>query len=281
MNVPEEALQKSHAVWERMAPGWERKRDYLWGVTNPVGRSMVDALDLEPGATILDLACGPGDIGFLALEAAGPEGKLIATDFSAQMVEVARRRGEKLGLDRVEYREMNAEAMDLPDDSVDAIVCRWGFMLMLDPQTALKESRRVLRDSGRLSFSVWGTPEKNPWITVMGMVMTQEGHPPQGDPWGPGGMFSMADPKTIETMVKDAGFENVRTQEVPVEWTFADFDEIWSFVTELAGALAALVRELPEDKVGRLRASFEEAVQTFRHGDHFMIPGVTINALAS
>ena len=280
MSPSEEAFKKSHATWEEMAPGWERRRDYLWKVSGKVARAMVDGLELKPGATILELACGPADTGFLALEAAGDGSRLIATDFSANMVDVARRRGEKLGHDRVEYKVMNAEEMDLEDDSVDAIVCRWGFMLMLDPASALKESRRVLKDGGRLSLSVWGGPEKNPWITVMGMVMTQAGYPPQADPWGPGGMFSMSDPKTVESMAQKAGFKDVRTEEVSVEWTFADFAEIWSFVTELAGALSALVKELPETEVEKLKDAYEEASQTYRTDDGFMIPGVTVNAVA-
>jgi ubiquinone/menaquinone biosynthesis C-methylase UbiE len=263
-----------------MAPGWERERDYMWKVTNQVARSMVDALDLDEGATILELACGPADTGFTVLEKAGSTGRLIATDFAEQMVDVARRSAAERGITGIEFRVMNAESMDLPDDSVDAIVCRWGFMLMLDPASALRESRRVLREAGRLSFSVWGGPEKNPWITVMGMVMTQQGHPPQGDPWGPGGMFSLSDPSKIERMVKEAGFANVETKEVPVEWTFADFDEMWGFTTELAGALAALVQELPDDEVGELRRAYEEAVQPYRTSEGFAIPGVTINAVA-
>jgi ubiquinone/menaquinone biosynthesis C-methylase UbiE len=71
------------------------------------------------------------------------------------MVAAARRESERLGLANVEHREMDAERMDLDDDSVDGVLCRWGYMLMSDPATALAETRRVLRDGGRLSLSVW------------------------------------------------------------------------------------------------------------------------------
>ena len=276
----DEAQEKSHAVWERMAPGWERKGDYIWQTTNHVGRAMVEALELSPGDTVLDLACGPGDTGFLALETVGPSGRLIATDFSQNMVDVARRRAGDLGLENVDFKVMNAEDMDLPDDSVDAILCRWGFMLMLDPAAALRECRRVLRDSGRLSFSVWGGADKNPWVTNMGMVMTQQGHPPQGDPWGPGGMFSMAEPAKVEDMVKEAGFTTARTEEVPVEWRFSDFNEIWTFTTELAGALAAVLQNLEDDEVARIRDAYEEVAQVYKTDDGFVFPGVTVNAVA-
>ena len=54
---------------------------------------------------------------------------------------------------------MDAEKMDLEDDSVDGVICRWGYMLMADPAAALAETRRVLRDGGRLSLLGLGRGE--------------------------------------------------------------------------------------------------------------------------
>jgi len=68
------------------------------------------------------------------------------------MVAAARCESHRLGLANVEHREMDAERMDLEDDSVDGVLCRWGYMLMADPATALAETRRVLRAGGRLSL---------------------------------------------------------------------------------------------------------------------------------
>ena len=63
---------------------------------------------------------------------------------------------------------MDAEHMDLDDDSVDGVICRFGYMLMADPAAALAETRRVLRPGGRLVFSVWGPPDRNPWVSQLG-----------------------------------------------------------------------------------------------------------------
>ena len=106
---------------------------------------MLKALGPEPGQTILELAAGTGETGFAAARAIGPDGRLISTDFAPEMVAAARRASERLGLANVEHREMDAERMDLDDDSVDGVLCRWGYMLMADPATALAETRRVLR----------------------------------------------------------------------------------------------------------------------------------------
>ena len=78
------------------------------------------------------------------------------------MVDAARRRGAELGLENVDYRVLDAERMDLPDASVDGVLCRYGYMLMADPAAALAETRRVLKPGGRLSFAVVGAPEQQP-----------------------------------------------------------------------------------------------------------------------
>ena len=277
----EEAHEKSRAVWDEMAAGWERNREFMWNTTRHVAEWLVENVQAEKGDTILDLAGGPGDNGFLAAERVGPPGKVIETDFAPKMVETARRRAAKLGLDNVESSVLDAEKMDFADDSVDGIICRWGFMLMLDPQSALNECRRVLKDGGRLAVSVWGGPEKNPWLTVTGMTMKQLGHQPSSDPFGPGGMFSMADHDTIRSMLSEADFTDITIEEIPVDWTYGSFTEAWDFMTQVAGAIATLVEELPPDEIEKLRSAFERNVQTYRTDAGITLPGVTINVSAS
>lgn len=274
--------EESRAVWDDMAPGWDRNSEFMWRTTRHVAEWLVARVAPRPGDVILDLAGGPGDNGFLAADAVGPSGKVIETDFAPQMVDVARRRAAERGLANVEARVLDAQDMDLPDDAVDGIVCRWGFMLMLDPVAALGECRRVLRDGRRLAFSVWAGPEKNPWVTTTGMTLMQMGHEPGNDPFGPGGMFSMADPGTIRSLVSEAGFGAIEIEEMPVRWEYASFDEAWSFMTQVAGALAAVVRELPPENVATFRAALEANEEPFRtDGGGLSFPGLTINVVAT
>lgn len=272
---------KSRAVWDEMAAGWERNRDFMWRTTRHVASWLVENVGAKEGDTVLDLAGGPGDNGFLAAERVGSSGRVIETDFAPKMVDTARRRAQELGLDNVETRVLDAENMELEDDSVDGIICRWGFMLMQDPDAALRECRRVLKGGGRLALSVWGGPEKNPWVTVTGMTMVQLGHQPGGDPFGPGGMFSMSDPDRIRSSLTEAGFTGVAIEEMPVDWVYSSFDEAWDFMTQVAGAIAAIVKELPAAEVERLRSALEANVQPFQTDTGVTLPGVTVNASAS
>lgn len=276
-----EAHEQSRAVWGDMAAGWERHREYMWATTRHVAEWLVDRVEPREGDTILDLAGGAGDIGLLAAEKVAPSGAVIETDFAPQMVDVARRRVEQLGASNVDCRVLDAQKMELEDGSVDGILCRWGLMLMLDPAAALRECRRVLKSGRRLTFSVWGSPEKNPWITVTGMTMIQMGHQPGGDPFGPGGMFSLSDHDKIRTLLSEAGFAEVSVEEMPVEWRFRSFDESWSFMTQVAGALASAVKEMPSDKIEEFRSALEKNMEQFRTSDGISEPGVTINVAAS
>src|SRR5919198_3735025 len=130
----------------------------------PVSAWMVEAIDPQPGHTVLELAAGTGDTGLLAAELIEPGGTLICSDFAPEMLATAQRRAEELGIRNVRFRQIDAEtAIDLEAASVDGVLCRWGYMLMIDPGTALQETRRVLKSGGRLALAAWTGPEDNLW----------------------------------------------------------------------------------------------------------------------
>ena len=96
----------------------------------------LQAFAAEFARSRVSLAAGQGDVGFAVAASLGESGKLIASDFSAAMLEIARRRGEELGLTNVEFRELDAEDLGLEEHCVDGVVCRWGYMLMPNPAIA-------------------------------------------------------------------------------------------------------------------------------------------------
>jgi SAM-dependent methyltransferase len=264
---PEDFRQRSKAVWEAMAPGWESKRAYLWRVSRPIGEWLVANLDARPGQTVLELACGTGDTGFAAAALLGPTGRLISTDFAETMVEAARRRGAELGLRNVEYRVMDAERLDLGDGAVDGVLCRWGYMLMADPAAALRETRRVLRRGGRLCFSVFAGGEHNPWAAMPARALIEAGHMAPPAPEAPG-ILALGDPDRIRRLLAEAGFDPPRIEPVPVVWSFASADEYWWFLREVAGALAVVINALPEAAQAAVRRTIE-------------LPGVCLNVVTS
>jgi ubiquinone/menaquinone biosynthesis C-methylase UbiE len=266
-------------IWDRMAAAWEDDRRWVWESSRPAGEWLVDALDPQEGETILELAAGVGDTGIAAAERLGSSGKLISSDFSAQMVDAARRRAGELGATGVEFRTMDAERMDLPDDSVDGVVCRWGYMLMADPAAALRETRRVLRPGGRLALSVWGDPEANPWASVPARVLAEHRGAPPPDPLAPG-IFAMASESRTRALLTAAGFTPRRMEQVEMEWAFETPGDHWHYVMDHAGALAMVIRSLPEPEQGAIRRVTEERLEPVARRPGYGLPGVCLNVLA-
>jgi SAM-dependent methyltransferase len=275
----EEYRRFSLEVWEAMAPGWERWRAHLEQALSPVRTWLVSELAPASGDTVLELSAGAGDTGFAAAGALGESGRLICTDFSPEMLEVARSRGADLGLANVEYRVVDAERIELDADSVDGVLCQNGYMLMADSAAALAETRRVLRPGGRLALAVWGAPERNPWAAIGGMILVQRGHmlPPQ--PGAPG-VFSMASEDHTRGLLGRAGFTAVRTEEVPVTFVFGDVDEYVSWASDVAGPFAMVIRGLSDSEREVIRDQLAEAFAPFAVGESYELPGVCLTAVA-
>lgn len=245
---PDTYRDESRDIWAVMAEGWEDRREWLMSATGSVNERLVADADPQPGQTFLDLASGTGDLGFLIADRVGEQGHVISTDFSPEMVEVARRGSETRDVTNVEHRVLDAERMELDDDTVDGVVCRYGYMLMADPAAALRETRRVLRDGGVLAFAVWSTPDRNPWAAIPGMTLVERGHMPPPEPGAPG-IFAMGDQDRIRELVTAAGFSDPAIGEVKFDFRYANFDDLWDTLIRIAGALA----QVPRAPRGRAR----------------------------
>lgn len=270
--------ETSLQTWDRMAPGWEDRREWLLSFTGAINGWLVDQVGPQPGDSILDVAAGTGDLGFAAAQRVGGEGKVLCTDFSPEMVEAARRNGERAGLSNVEFRVLDAERMDLDDDSFDGVLCRWGYMLMADPATALAETRRVLRDGGTLAFAVWQTPDRNPWAAIPGMTLVQRGHMPPPEPGAPG-IFAMGEADRVRELVTGAGFGDPTVEELTFEWRYGA-DDLWDTLTRLAGPLAAAIEKLPEDEQRETRKAIEEAMADYRQNGELVAPAACWGVVA-
>jgi SAM-dependent methyltransferase len=258
--------QQSRETWGQMAAGWETRREWLMSVTGAVNDWLARSADPQPGQTVLEIAAGTGDLGLRLAERVGEAGRVISTDFAPEMVDVARQNGSARGLRNVEYRVLDAERMDLEDDSVDGVVCRWGYMLMADPAAALRESRRVLRAGGPLCFAVWRTADVNPWAAVPAITLVQRGHLPAPEPGAPG-IFAMGDADRTLEMVRAAGFGEPELQEITFAFSYADFDDFWDAIVRLAGPLARAISALPDAERRATREAIMENIAPFRNDD--------------
>jgi ubiquinone/menaquinone biosynthesis C-methylase UbiE len=275
-----EFRRRSRAVWEAMAPGWDSRHAYFEEIARPVTDLMLKRLAPEPGQTILDLAAGTGVTGFAAAGVVGGEGRVIVSDFAEPMVEAAKRHAATVGLTNVECRVLDAEQLDLADDAVDGVICRWGYMLMADPAAALRETRRVLRPGGRLAFAVFTGPDENPWGALPAAVLVERGHMPPPEAGAPG-LFALADRSRLSQLLAQAGFSEPRFEEVAFTWRFADQDAFWTFLSEAAGAITIVLDRLDDHERLRVGQEIRERVEAFDGPNGIELQGVSLVASAT
>src|SRR5918995_816138 len=240
----ETTRQQSKAAWSAVAPGWYAQREELWKASRPVSEGMIRKLDPQPGDTVLELAAGLADTGLMAARLVGEAGRVIVTDFTPEMVAAARRRAKELDVHNAEFRVLDAERMELETESVDGVLCRWAYMLMIDPHAAFAETRRVLRLGGKLTFSVWSARERNPALSLLGTVLVELGHIPPPDPEAPGA-FAMSDPRRIRELVVAADFAEPEIEEVSFRLPFADRDAYWRYLIDTSASSSPILRSPP------------------------------------
>ena len=267
-------------AWEAMAPGWERRADEIDEVAAPILEWLIGALAPQQGDVVLELAAGPGSAGLAAAPLVGEGGRVLSTDFSPAMVEVARRRSEAVGVTNVEHRVMDAERIELEDGSVDGVLCRFGYMLMPDPAAALAETRRVLRRGGRLALAVWRGAEQNPWVSIAGRLLVERGLFPPPEPGAPG-MFSLGDDERLRGLLEGAGFAIERLEDVEAHFRYSDVDDYIATARETGGQFAKAWDGASEEQRAEMTGELEERFEPFRVEDGYAFTGVALCALAA
>jgi SAM-dependent methyltransferase len=155
------------------------------------------------------------------------------------MIAVAKKRAAASGLQNVETRVTKGETFDLPDDSVDAVLCRWGLMFFPEPSKQLTDIRRLLKPAGRFAAAVWAAPPKVPMLSAPMIALGKAlGLPPP--PPGPS-PFALADASKLEQLLRGVGFGDVQIDEQTIDFTYDSMDQYMESLVDLAAPVTALL----------------------------------------
>jgi SAM-dependent methyltransferase len=278
---PQAHRQASLEAWEDASSGWARRQHLMRSWGELVSQRMIAAIDPQPGQAVLELAAGMGETGMLAARLVAPEGVVTISDQAEGMLAGARDRARELGLENLDFKAFNAEWIDLPLASMDAILCRYGYMLMADPGAALAETRRVLRPGGRVALAVWDTLDANPWAQMPALELRARGLgalPGEGFQPGP---FALGSEEQVLALLLEAGFVEPAVEIVEMTRTHESFDEFWEITLDLSRSTHDAVLSLPAAEGEEIKAAVAERFADYTEPDGSLsIPGRTLVATA-
>jgi SAM-dependent methyltransferase len=274
MGLPDDYRTQSRKRWGEQAEGWESRRDELRASTMPVSAWLIEAIDPQPGDTLLELAAGTGDTGLLAAELIEPGGTLISSDFSPEMLQTAQRRADELGIGNVRFKQIDADtSIDVEAGSIDGVLCRWGYMLMADPDNALRETRRVLRPGRRVALAAWAGSEHNPWMALPRRELVAHGLAEEVAPDLPG-PFAWAEEGAIAERLETAGFTEHHVEALDFTYHYRSAADWWTAHVVISTWFAEAVARASDDEL----AAIGDAID--RHAERFAAPDGTLQVPA-
>lgn len=236
-------------AWDAIAAGYDQ---YVAAGEAGFATEALKLAGLQSGDRFLDVAAGTGG---LSLPAARLGAHVLATDWSAAMIERFERRVRDEGLRHAEGRVMDAHALDLPDDTFDVTGSQFGVMLVPDQPTALREMVRVTKSGGRVVLVAYGSPEKFEAVHVFiaalqAVVPDFEGLPDDPPPLE----FQVSDPEVLRSRLTAAGLRDVvvdTTHQERVDLNSGD--ELWTWCLGSNPIPNMLVADLTEEQRATVR----------------------------
>jgi len=202
---------------------------------SPIGLAAMDALDPQPGQTIVDIGCGAGQTTQQLANRVGSLGRVIGVDIAPRVLDVARSRTATLA--QVQLIQADAATLALPDEMADGVYSRFGVMALDDPVVAFANFRRMTRRGGRLAFVCWRSLEENELdlvpLQAAGLDIEIDKTPYK---------FERRD--YLLDLLQSAGFAQIKIEAFDARVSSGNLDAMMAVLTKV-GALGKLLREAP------------------------------------
>ncbi len=258
--------------WQAAAEAWHRWGPTLAAWLGPSTETMLDMAGVRSGSRVLDVAAGAGEQTIVAARRVGPDGHVLATDISENILDFAAAEARDAGLNNVETRVMDGENLDeLDADSFDAVISRVGLIYFPDQQKALTGMLHVLKPGGRIGAIVYSTADKNQFFSIPISIIRRRAELPPPLPGQPG-PFSLGGPGVLEEAFRSAGFRDIEIRTVPAPLRMSSAAECVRFERESFGALQQMMIGLSEADREETWAEIEQELKQFETADGFEGP---------
>lgn len=243
---PGEFRAGQRTQWDSAATGWRKWSELIDSSLSGISNRLVELAGVKPGSRVIDIAAGYGEPSLSAAEVAGPEGSVVATDISAEMLAYGRERAAAAGLENIEFVEADASSLDFPEGSFDAALSRFGIIFEPDGEGAAARVRGFLKPGGKMAIASWGPPERVPFLAIpIKTVMERLDVPPP--PPGTPGPLSRPTPDAIGGLLEGGGFSDIDVEEAEVSFEWSSPEDFTTFIQEIAPPIIAMIEPHPAD----------------------------------
>lgn len=265
-----EIREQQRQTWNKFSVGWRKWDNHVLSWLKPVGDELIKSVSLKENYKVLDAATGTGEPGLTAATFV-PNGKVTGQDLAEDMLELAKENARIRGIKNYETVSCDVSQMPFPDNHFDAVMARFGFMFFPDMQMAANEMARIAKPEAKISTSVWGLPEKNPWATaILGTInqMMQIPPPPEGMP----GLFRCSKPGMMKEIFEKSGLKNVSEKEVSGINIFDNAEHYWEFMNDIAAPVVGALSKADEEMKSKIKLTVFEKVQKFSSNGKISLP---------
>jgi len=269
---PVKYKETTREQWQEAAKAWHR-----WGPTleewlGQVTEIMLDMAGIGLGSRVLDVAAGAGGQTIAAARRVGPDGYVLATDISSNILEFTANSARQVGLSNVETCVMDGESLEeLEEGSFDAVISRVGLIYFPNQQKALAGMRRALKPGGKIAAVVYSTPENNKFFSVPISIIRRRAQLPSPLPGQPG-PFSLGNPRVLEEVFESAGLTEVHSQVLSAPLHLPSAAECVRFERESFGALHQMLSGLDDTQREAAWVEIEQELRKFEGPDGFQGP---------
>ncbi len=252
--------QLTREQWQTAARAWNDWTPLLHAWLGPATELMLDMAKIGTGHRVLDVAAGAGDQSLQTAQRVGPNGYVLATDISSNILDFAAQNARDAGYNNIDTKVLDGEDLNVPEGSFDAVISRVGLIYFPDQQKALASMKRALKPGGRVAAIVYSTPENNKFFSIPVSIIRRRANLPPPLPGQPG-PFSLGGAGVLEDTFRKAGFHDMQTRTVPAPVRMKSAADCVRFEKESFGALHQMLAGL--DEAGR-EAAWREIEQELR-----------------